>query len=141
MLHLWTNIFRLLSGELNRGLKASFTLHKAFAGGGLFLWSKFLGLLQQGFLWHGFLQHGFLQQGFLQLLQHFSSFSQFSKNQKGDLRQPKHACSHVLTSLVHWLSCKSLFCWSRSAQVGASWRKAMQTRASQRRPMQISVGN
>ena len=78
MLHLWTNIFRLLSGELNRGLKASFTLHKAFAGG-LFLWSKL--------------------HGFLQLLQHFSSFSQFSKNQKGDLRQPKHACSHVLTSL------------------------------------------
>lgn len=27
MLHLWTNIFRLLSGELNRGLKASFNLH------------------------------------------------------------------------------------------------------------------
>ena len=36
MLHLWTNIFRLLSGELNRGLKASFTLHKAFARGGSF---------------------------------------------------------------------------------------------------------
>lgn len=27
MLHLWTNIFRSLSGELNRGLKASFNLH------------------------------------------------------------------------------------------------------------------
>ena len=36
MLHLWTNIFRLLSGELNRGLKASFTLHKAFAGGSFY---------------------------------------------------------------------------------------------------------
>lgn len=36
MLHLWTNIFRSLSGELSRGLKASFNLHKAFAGGGSF---------------------------------------------------------------------------------------------------------
>ena len=36
MLHLWTNIFRLLSGESARGLKASFNLHKAFAGGGSF---------------------------------------------------------------------------------------------------------
>lgn len=127
MLHLWTNIFRLLSGELNRGLKASFNLHKAFAGGG-----SFYGVNSTD----SFGMDSFNRGSFKS-----SSTSLLSLN---FLKLKKAICVNQNTLVDMRLQASSIGCLANRFFVGLDQRKSSQgkqTRASQCRPMQVSAGN
>lgn len=117
MLHLWTNIFRSLSGELNRGLKASFNLHKVFAGGGSFYGVNSTDSFNS------------------------SSTSLLSLN---FLKLKKAICANQNTLVDMRLQASFIGCLANRFFVGLDQRKlsqGKQTRASQCRSMQVSAGN